>query len=142
MRKLHLGLAVSFIGLAAMTVTVAACGTDETRGAVCTLDTDCHANELCHPQARICVQTCRSADSCDAAVAPNCQPLSEADARPICKCSEEASCQRGDLGASGTCSPSLQVCVTRCGEEGACPEGQTCDTATNECRGTGTTTPP
>ena len=139
MRKLHLGLAVSFIGLAA--VTVAACGTDETRGAVCTLDTDCHANELSHPEARLCVRTCRSSDSCDAE-ARDCQPLSEADARTICKCSEEASCQRGIRGPSGTCSASLQVCVTRCGEDGACPTGQTCDTATNECRGAGTSTPP
>jgi hypothetical protein len=138
MRKLELGVVVALTGLAVMTVAVTACGTDETRGAVCTLDTDCHANELCHPLARLCVQRCRSADACGEE-APNCQPLSEQDARNVCKCAEEASCQGERLGPSGTCSASLQVCVTRCGAEGACPSGQTCDTATNECRGA---TPP
>jgi hypothetical protein len=141
MRKLQLGLAGALIGLAAVAVAVAACGTDETRGAVCALDSDCHANELCHPQARLCVGLCRSAESCEEE-ARDCQPLSEEDARTVCKCSEEAQCQGERLGSSGTCSASLQVCVTRCGEEGTCPEGQTCDTATNECRGAGGSAPP
>lgn len=136
MRKLHLGLAGAFIGLATA-VAVTACGTDETRGAVCAVDTDCHANELCHPQARRCVTTCRSAESCEDDGPRDCQPLSEADARNICKCTEEAQCQGEPFGSAGTCSASLQVCVTRCGEDGACPEGQACDTTTNECRGTG-----
>ena len=89
MRKLHLGLAVLCVGLAA--VAVAACGEDETRGESCTVDTDCHANELCFTPAQRCVQTCGNSNDCEDESNP-CEPVSDTDPRRVCKCSTGEPC--------------------------------------------------
>lgn len=89
MRKWHLGLAVLCVGASA--VTVAACGEDETRGAACTLDTDCHANELCYAPFQRCVQRCGNNNDCDDE-SNACEPLSETDPRRVCKCAPDEPC--------------------------------------------------
>ncbi|XXF77310.1 hypothetical protein P2318_30305 [Myxococcaceae bacterium GXIMD 01537] len=138
MRKLHLGLAVLLMGLSAATIT--ACGDDETEGAGCDADSDCLSNELCHPQANVCVKTCSSSNDCTSE-AKNCEALSAADSRQICKCTTDELCQGGNIGSSALCSDAFRICVTRCSDDTGCPTGQTCDTTSGECRGGGGTEP-
>lgn len=127
---------IGLVGLATASVAVAflACGGEGGGDDItCTADTDCRVGEICHPDAKVCVQTCTSSDECPDA-SKTCAPLVAGDtSTQICKCTTSALCQGGPAGANSVCSEAYDVCVPSCTTDTDCSTGQTCDTATSTC---------
>lgn len=136
LRKMSLMLTV----LGAVGMMLAGCGGGETKSLTCSADTDCLESELCHPDAKVCVQKCTSSAECPD-TAKTCDVVSTTNSQKICKCSTDALCNTGRETANLACSTTYNVCVPTCTTDTDCAAGQTCDTTTKQCKST-TTTPP
>lgn len=146
LRKMSLMLTV----LGAVGMMLAGCGGGDTT-TTCSADTDCLESEICHPGAKVCVQTCTSGADCPD-TAKTCGALSNTDTRNICKCSTTALCNTGRETADLECSTAYQVCVPTgtaagCTKDTDCASGQTCQagvckapTQGATCSGQGQTT--
>ncbi|RKH70177.1 hypothetical protein D7X96_12640 [Corallococcus interemptor] len=99
----------------------------------CTEDADCLASEICHPTAKVCVQTCMSAADCPDS-AKMCDALSATDSRQICKCATDVLCNEGRSTFDLVCSIQDAVCTPKCTADTECAEGQRCDTASGHCK--------
>ena len=137
-RKMTLMLAT----LGAMSMVLTGCPGGGRESLACTEAADCLENEICHPDARVCVQTCSIGDDCPES-AKTCDAISATNSTKICKCGTDALCQRDDRldDASGlTCSTTYKVCTDgggttpACTTDANCAAGQTCDTSTGTCR--------
>jgi Cys-rich repeat protein len=135
LRKMSLMLTA----LSAVAVMLTGCP-EPTNSLTCSADTDCLESELCHPDAKVCVQKCTSSAECPD-TAKTCDVLSTTNSQKICKCSTTALCNTGRETADLACSTTYSVCVPTCTTDTDCAAGQTCDTTTNQCKST-TTTPP
>ncbi|WP_239014015.1 hypothetical protein [Archangium violaceum] len=140
-RKMRLMLAA----LGAMSMVLAGCPDGGRESLECTTDADCDASEICHPDAKVCVQTCTAAADCPDS-AKKCEALSSSDTRQICKCTTPELCQQDERVSDAsnlTCSGQYSVCVpsgttgpgptpTTCSGEGqsTCAYGQFCSTGT------------
>ncbi|MBE4750802.1 hypothetical protein G4177_21770 [Corallococcus sp. ZKHCc1 1396] len=108
---------------------------------LCTTSADCLATELCHPTAKVCVQTCVSGADCPDS-AKSCGELSPTDSRRVCKCSTDVLCNEGLSTFERVCSVADAVCTPKCTADEACGVGQRCDTATGHCQAWGGTGAP
>lgn len=110
--------------IAALGLALTACPGGGREDLSCTADTECSEDgtEICHPQAKVCVQTCTDTNDCPDS-AKTCAPISSAaNAQKICKCSTDALCQTDErVTDASTLS---------------------CDKTYSVCKSTGTTTPP
>ncbi|WNG43435.1 hypothetical protein F0U60_04475 [Archangium minus] len=78
--------------LSAMGLALTAC-----KGGIdlsCSVDKDCLESELCHPDEKVCMQMCRTADDCPES-ADTCEPLTEANTPKVCKCKNPEGCRDG-----------------------------------------------
>ncbi|XXF77309.1 hypothetical protein P2318_30300 [Myxococcaceae bacterium GXIMD 01537] len=139
MRKAQFGLAALLVGL--MAVAVTACGDDDPPPGnkptsklwkACAADSACGAEEICHPEAKVCVRKCSAASECPDS-AQTCEALSGSNTQKVCKCGSDAQCEKSDLGTSGVCGDAHQVCQARCTST-SCGSGQVCDAASGECK--------
>jgi hypothetical protein len=143
-RKMTLMLAA----LGALSMTLTACGDGGRESLTCTDNTGCLENEICHPTAGVCVQTCTTTADCPDS-AKNCAAVSGTNAQLICKCSTPELCQRDERVADAstlTCLSGVSVCAPTgttagCTTNADCTGGQVCDTASGTCKAptTGTT---
>jgi hypothetical protein len=134
-------MTLMFAALSAVSLMMACDGGGRTTLA-CSSTTDCLENEICHPQAGVCVQTCTASTDCPDS-AKSCDALSTTDATKICKCSTDELCQQKDTrveGATLTCLSGYKVCSdqsgttpTKCTTNAQCSAGQTCNTTTGAC---------
>jgi len=122
---------VMLTAVGAMSLMMTGCDGDTATAGLCTDDTDCTGNEICHPTAQVCVSTCESSNDCPAN-AKNCQPL-EGTSVSVCECQTTQQCNLDRDTADQVCSTVDQVCVTACSADTDCPSGRTCDTATGQC---------
>lgn len=132
---------VMLTALSALSLVMTGCPTDEGGSATCTADTDCTGTEICHPTAKICVQTCTAGADCPS-TAKTCAAISAADSRMVCQCSTDALCNT-DGTTDLVCSNLDKVCESKCTTDPDCGTGRTCDTATGQCKAgsTGTCSP-
>ncbi|WP_257458120.1 hypothetical protein [Archangium lipolyticum] len=128
LRKMSLMLTV----LGAVGMMLTGCGGGE-ETLTCTADTDCLESEICHPNARVCVQTCTAGADCPD-TAKTCEALdtSSASSPKICKCSTDALCNTGRETADLECSDAYKVCVptgtaSGCTTNADCSSGQVCE---------------
>ncbi|MBX5481951.1 MAG: hypothetical protein IRZ16_08965 [Myxococcaceae bacterium] len=127
---------IGLVGItaAATAALVIACSDGTTPNSiVCSADADCRVGEICHPDAKVCVQTCESGDDCPDA-SKNCDALSATDSTKICKCTTTPLCQGGVAGPDSICSETFDVCTPKCASNLDCGSGLECDTATGECK--------
>jgi hypothetical protein len=138
LRKMTLMLAV----LGAMSMVLTGCPDGGRDSLACTENGDCIEGEICHPNAKVCVQTCPGGTGAECPdSAPNCAALSTTDSTKICQCSTTQLCQRDERvsDASGlSCSTTHKVCTDggttpACTSNADCSSGQTCDTTTGTC---------
>jgi len=119
--------------LGAVVGFVAGCPDEPTPAGNCSADSDCATNEICHPTAKQCVQTCSSGSDCPD-TAKNCAALNGSSTK-ICQCATDVLCNGG--ANSGTsdkvCSTVDKICETKCTSSSDCA-GRTCDTATGQCQ--------
>lgn len=132
---------VLLTALSALSVVMTACDTGTTDETSCTTDSDCTGTtDVCHPTAKICVQSCTAAADCPD-TAKTCAPFTGAS-KNICQCSTDQLCN--GLGSTSTdlvCSNVDKVCETKCTSDAACGTGRTCDTATGQCKAAATCSP-
>ncbi|QRO00990.1 hypothetical protein JRI60_19115 [Archangium violaceum] len=140
LRKMSLMLTV----LGAVGMMLTGCGGDE-QTLTCSADTDCLESEICHPNAKVCVQTCTAGADCPD-TAKTCEALdtSSASSPKICKCSTDALCNTGRETADLTCSSAYKVCVPSgtaggCTTNADCASGQTCQAGVCKAPTTGST---
>ncbi|MFP2926055.1 hypothetical protein ACLESO_12715 [Pyxidicoccus sp. 3LG] len=108
------------------------CIAEVERDLSCTDSTGCLASELCHPTAKLCVQTCTSGADCPDS-AKTCAALSGTDARRVCRCSTDALCNADRSTEDLVCSIPDAVCIPKCTTDLDCSQGQVCETATGHC---------
>ncbi|AKJ02413.1 hypothetical protein ATI61_108200 [Archangium gephyra] len=138
LRKMTLMLAA----LGAMSMVLTGCPDGGRESLTCTADTDCIEGEICHPGAKVCVQTCTSGADCPES-SKTCEVISSTNSTKVCQCSTDALCQRDERisDASGLkCSTTHKVCTdgdttptpTTCSGEGqsTCAYGQFCSGTT------------
>ena len=132
---------VLLTALSALGLMMTACDSSETGSSTCTADADCTGTEICHPTAKICVQTCTAGADCPS-TAKTCAAISASDTRMVCQCSTDALCNT-DGSTDLVCSNLDKVCEAKCTTDAACGTGRTCDTATGQCKAgsTGTCSP-
>ncbi|MFY1824953.1 hypothetical protein ACN47A_03505 [Myxococcus fulvus] len=123
--------------LGAMSGLMAGCGDDDPSGTTCSGNDDCAENEICHPDASVCVLTCTTGNDCPSS-AKNCLALggsSSQSATLICKCSTDELCNGGSDGTSSdlVCSTEDRVCVPACDSDDDCGSGRVCNTAAGQC---------
>lgn len=103
--------ALVLAALAAVSITMMACGDEDTTGGGCTTDPECTGEgEICHPTVSVCVKTCESAVECPD-TAKTCAEISATDARTICRCSTTALCNRDRETADLVCLEAERVCA-------------------------------
>lgn len=127
-------LGVVLLG-AAVGFTIAACGEDVTPASSCTSDSSCQTGEICHPTAKICVQSCESGSDCPS-TAKNCDSLTVngvASAK-FCQCATTALCG-GDSTNDTICAAEDKICTTKCTSDSSCGSGRTC--VSGDCKTTG-----
>lgn len=137
LRKMTLMLAA----LGAMGMMLTACGDEGRTSLTCSTNADCLESEICHPDAKVCVQTCTTSADCPNA-AKTCEAVSASNTQLICKCSTDALCQSDERVSDAStlvCSATAKVCVPKCSTDTDCSAGQTCDTSAGVCK-PGTTT--
>jgi hypothetical protein len=136
-RKMTLMLAA----LGALSMTLTACGDGGRESLTCTDNTGCLENEICHPTAGVCVQTCTTTADCPDS-AKNCAAIGGTNTQLICKCSTPELCQRDERVADAstlTCLSGASVCAPTgttagCTTNADCTGGQVCDTASGTCK--------
>ncbi len=140
-RKMTLMLAA----LGALSMTLTGCPEGDGRESLtCTDNAGCLENEICHPTAKVCVQTCTAGADCPDS-SKTCEAIggtSDQSAQMICKCSTDALCQTDERisdASTLTCSTTSKVCVPpgttpACTTNADCTGGQVCDTATGTCK--------
>ncbi|AKF82615.1 hypothetical protein SAMN05443572_106445 [Myxococcus fulvus] len=133
LRKMMLVLSA----LGAMSGLMAGCGDDDPSGTTCSGNDDCAENEICHPDASVCVLTCTTGNDCPAS-AKTCAELGGTSSQSdtlICQCSTDALCNGGSDGTSSdlVCSNLDNVCVPACDSNDDCGSGRVCDTASGQC---------
>jgi Cys-rich repeat protein len=111
------------------------------RSLSCTADSDCLEAELCHPTAKVCVQTCVSGADCPDS-AKTCDLLSATDTRKVCKCSTDTLCNMDRGTPDLVCSNLDHVCAPKCATDADCGTGRLCETATGQCKSSGSTGAP
>lgn len=121
--------------LAAVAVAgLAACDPGTVAPSTCTSNTDCDAaTEICHPDAKVCVQTCEAAADCPT-TQRNCAALGGTSAdkdKKICKCQTDALCASDQ---SQVCNTTYELCQDKCTDNAGCPTGFTCETSSGQCR--------
>lgn len=124
--------------IAALGLTLAACGGGAREDLSCDSDASCLENETCHPQAKVCVQTCVSGADCPES-AKTCEAISAAVATKVCKCSTDALCQRDTTVADAsilTCDTTYKVCKSGTGTPGPTP-GASCSGSSQSTCGYG-----
>jgi hypothetical protein len=146
-RKMTLMLAA----LGAMSMVLTGCPDEGRTTLVCNDTAECDEGEICHPDAKVCVQTCTAAADCPTS-AKKCEAISTTNTQQICKCTTTSFCSQDErvdgatlvcLTASEGFTPPLstyEVCVSKCTTTDECATGQTCDTTAGVCKAT-TTTP-
>jgi hypothetical protein len=123
--------------LAAVAVAgLAACDPGTTAPLTCSSNTDCDAaTEICHPDAKLCVQTCEAAADCSTSQR-NCAALGGTSAdkdKKICKCQTDALCN-SDGQTDQVCNTAYELCQTKCTANTDCPTGYACETTSGQCR--------
>ncbi|KFA94358.1 hypothetical protein [Archangium violaceum] len=140
LRKMTLMLAV----LGTMSMVLTGCPDGGRESLDCTADTDCVADEICHPTAKVCVQTCTIGDDCPES-SKTCEAISASNSTKICKCSTDALCQRDERisDASGLKCSADKVCTggttSGCTKDADCGTGQVCNTTNGTCSAAPTT---
>jgi hypothetical protein len=145
LRKMTLMLAA----LGAMGMMLTACGGDGRESLTCSTDADCLENEICHPDAKVCAQTCPSGNGSDCpSSAKTCEAVSATNTTKICKCTPDttfcASDERVSDASNLECSPTAKICVpkgttpveTSCNpanQPDTCSYGNVCSSTTNKC---------
>jgi len=136
LRKMTLML----VALGAMSMVLTGCPEDAPT-LTCSADADCLESELCHPNAKVCVQKCTSSAECPD-TAKTCEALDPANAssQKICKCSTTALCNTGRETADLVClTETYKVCAPKCSTDTDCAADQTCDTTAGVCKPKSTT---
>lgn len=132
LRKMMLVLSA----LGAMSGLMAGCGDDDPSGTTCSSNDDCAENEICHPDASVCVMTCTTGSDCPD-TAKTCAALGGSSSQAntlICQCSTDALCNSGSDGTGSlVCSELDNVCVPKCDSNDDCGSGRVCDTASGQC---------
>jgi Cys-rich repeat protein len=135
----RIGLIGSGAVLAAALMLVG-CGSEGGGGATsCSTDTECGTGEICHPDAKACVKTCPNGTECTDE-ARTCEAVSATNSTKICKCSTSALCQGGEIGPDAVCAEQWEICMSKCASDSDCPSGNTCDTASGQCKKGGSST--
>jgi len=138
-RTMKLMLAV----LGAMSMVLTGCPDGGREDLACTATTDCLEGEICHPSAKVCVQTCTTGGDCPES-AKTCEAIGGGNTQMICKCSTDALCQRDERVAdastlkclipsgatNGVCAPAgttpVQTSCDPANQPGTCSYGQIC----------------
>ena len=123
--------------LGAMSMVLTGCPED-LKELTCTDNTQCLESEICHPDAKVCVQTCTSSADCPD-TAKTCDVLSATNPQKICQCSTDALCNMDRDEQDLACAPDSRVCVPKCTADADCASGQTCDTTAGICKPSGST---
>jgi hypothetical protein len=124
--------------IAALGLTLAACGGGGREDLSCDSDASCLENETCHPQAKVCVQTCSTGADCPES-AKTCEAISATVATKVCKCSTDALCQRDTSvtdASTLTCDTTYKVCKSGTGTPGPTP-GASCSGSSQSTCGYG-----
>lgn len=132
-------MVVMLTALGAMSLMMTGCDGDTATAGLCTDDTSCTGNEICHPTAKVCVSTCTTSADCPAN-AKTCAAVAGAS-QSVCQCETTQLCNLDRDTADQVCSTLDKVCTTACSADTDCPTGRTCDTATGQC-GAATNTDP
>jgi hypothetical protein len=116
--------------IAALGLALTACPGGGREDLSCTADTDCSEDgtEICHPQAKVCVQTCTSSTDCPDS-AKTCEAISSANSQKICKCSTDALCQTDERvtdASTLSCDTTFRVCKSTGTGGGQTPPGAAC----------------
>jgi Cys-rich repeat protein len=119
------------VTLGAMSMVLTGCPEDM-KALTCMENADCLESELCHPTAKVCVQTCTSSADCPD-TAKTCAAMT-GSSQMICQCSTDALCNQGRETADLACDPTSKVCVPKCTADADCATGQTCDTTAGICK--------
>ncbi|WP_143177665.1 hypothetical protein [Cystobacter ferrugineus] len=90
----------------------------------CESDATCLENEICHPQAKVCVQTCTSGDDCPES-AGKCEAITSGSTTQICKCTTDQLCQR-DTSVTDASTLSCDKTFSVCKSTGTTPTPVAC----------------
>jgi len=134
-------MAMMLTALGAMSVVLTGCPEGGGASTTCAANTDCLATEICHPDAKVCVQTCTAAADCPD-TAKSCAALGGTSTEKdtlVCQCSTNELCNKDRATADQVCSTEYSICVTKCSTNTDCGTGNTCDTATGQCKPEDTT---
>lgn len=125
-------MVVMLTALGAMSLMTACDGDESGTAGLCVSDLDCLGNEICHPDAQVCVSTCTTNSDCPAS-ASTCAPLASDPSVKVCQCSTTEQCNQDRETADQVCSTLDKVCVTACSSNADCGSGRTCDVLTGQC---------
>jgi hypothetical protein len=103
------------------------CGEEGGGETACTDNSQCTAEQICHPTAKVCVTSCTSAADCpDTAKTCDTITVNGQESESFCQCSTDELCG-GGTGSSTVCSSSQdKICAVQC-SEGTCGPGRTCN---------------
>ncbi|MFY0565959.1 hypothetical protein ACN28E_19230 [Archangium lansingense] len=137
LRKMTLMLAA----LGTMSLVLTGCPDGGRESLTCTETAECDTSEVCHPTAKVCVQTCTIGADCPESTR-RCEEIGGGNNQKVCKCDATANCAADErVNAELVCNTTsgVNVCVTKCAADTDCATGQTCDVATGFCKAGSTT---
>lgn len=120
----------SSVALAAVLAACSSPSDNDGGSKFCTGDSECATGSICHPTARLCVQTCTSSSDCPMG-AKACNPVVAGSSTNVCQCTTSNLCATDTAGT--ICAAYDQICVAKCASSADCPNGRTCDTASGDC---------
>jgi hypothetical protein len=135
-------MSLMLVALVAVGMTLTACGDEGRESLSCTDNAGCLENEICHPDAKVCVQTCTAAADCPDS-SKKCEAISSTNTQMICKCTTTEFCQSDERisdASTLTCLAGVSVCAPAgttpagCTKNEDCATGQTCETSTGTCK--------